>query len=222
MPAETIYDFQLQRGTAARWTQLNPVLKSGEPGVELDTGLFKIGDGSTEWNDLEYYLTEPYITGLIEVAIAESGGLSSDPRIGDLGDLTTDAQDLVVDAINEVDANTNKGLPRYVPFGRNGNLITFTGPKIFFDEDVQLTATVFSLTTAPTGSSAVFEVLKNGSPTHSVDPAIAASTFVSSAGTLAGPTIFAARTDSLQLQCSQIGSAIPGAELSVLLTLVPV
>jgi hypothetical protein len=45
---------QLRRGTAADWTSTNPLLASGEPGVEEDTGLFKIGNGADLWNDLEY------------------------------------------------------------------------------------------------------------------------------------------------------------------------
>lgn len=45
---------QQKRGTAARWTSLNPVLAAGEIGYETDTGLFKIGDGVTAWNSLSY------------------------------------------------------------------------------------------------------------------------------------------------------------------------
>jgi hypothetical protein len=45
---------QLRRDTAAEWTSTNPVLATGEFGVELDTGRFKIGDGTTAWTDLEY------------------------------------------------------------------------------------------------------------------------------------------------------------------------
>lgn len=96
------YEFRFQRGTAARWTELNPILGAGEPGVELDTGKFKMGDGMNPWNDLEYFLTESYITGLIEVEIAESGGLSGDPRVGDMGQLSTAEKATLVGAINEV------------------------------------------------------------------------------------------------------------------------
>ena len=45
---------QLRRGTAAQWTSANPVLTQGEIGAELDTGKFKIGDGSTAWGSLAY------------------------------------------------------------------------------------------------------------------------------------------------------------------------
>ena len=45
---------QLRRGSAAAWTAANPILAQGEMGVELDTGKFKIGDGSHHWADLIY------------------------------------------------------------------------------------------------------------------------------------------------------------------------
>ncbi|NBO26575.1 MAG: hypothetical protein EBU96_07270, partial [Actinobacteria bacterium] len=45
---------QLRRGTAAQWSSANPVLASGEVGVETDTKQFKIGDGTSLWNNLGY------------------------------------------------------------------------------------------------------------------------------------------------------------------------
>jgi hypothetical protein len=39
-------------GTAAEWTAANPVLGKGELGHETDTGVFKVGDGSTAWASL--------------------------------------------------------------------------------------------------------------------------------------------------------------------------
>lgn len=45
---------QLRRGTASEWTTANPTLAVGEMGVETDTDLFKIGDGSTAWSSLSY------------------------------------------------------------------------------------------------------------------------------------------------------------------------
>lgn len=44
----------MRRGTASEATSDNPILHAGEIGVELDSGKFKIGDGSTAWNDLLY------------------------------------------------------------------------------------------------------------------------------------------------------------------------
>ena len=45
---------QMRRDTASNWTTVNPVLASGELGVETDTNKFKIGDGVTAWNTLDY------------------------------------------------------------------------------------------------------------------------------------------------------------------------
>lgn len=45
---------RLRRGSAAAWTSANPILAAGEPGVELDTGFEKIGDGTHHWANLGY------------------------------------------------------------------------------------------------------------------------------------------------------------------------
>lgn len=44
----------LRNDLAANWTSNNPILLSGELGIETDTGYFKIGDGGHNWNDLTY------------------------------------------------------------------------------------------------------------------------------------------------------------------------
>ncbi len=183
----TTYEFRFQRGSANHWTELNPVLGAGEPGVEIDTGLFKIGDGNTAWVDLEYFLTDNYVSGLIEVMLADE---PADPF--------------------------------YLPFGRTGNLTVFTGPKVYFPDTVTFLGSTITLTTAPTGSSAIFSVLKNGSTVYTVNPTIAATEFLASTGTLTDPTTFNAGTDYLQVQCTQVGSIIPGADLAVALKLRPV
>lgn len=54
MPVQTTV--QMRRDTAANWTSTNPTLASGEWGLETDTRLMKIGDGTTAWNSLAYQL----------------------------------------------------------------------------------------------------------------------------------------------------------------------
>lgn len=49
-----IDDIQLRRDTAANWTSVNPTLDTGEVGLETDTLLAKVGDGSTAWTSLSY------------------------------------------------------------------------------------------------------------------------------------------------------------------------
>lgn len=45
---------QVRRGKAAFWASENPILRSGEPGLETDTRKIKYGDGNTPWRDLPY------------------------------------------------------------------------------------------------------------------------------------------------------------------------
>lgn len=45
---------QLRRGTATQWSTANPLLAEGELGLELDTGKFKVGNGTQNWNALVY------------------------------------------------------------------------------------------------------------------------------------------------------------------------
>lgn len=54
---DNMFVIKLRRDWSARWTRHNPVLTDGEPGYEMDTGKFKIGDGSTRWIDLPYFTT---------------------------------------------------------------------------------------------------------------------------------------------------------------------
>lgn len=51
LKVKTLY---LRNDTAATWVEKNPVLAKGEPGVEVDTGKFKLGDGVTSWVGLHY------------------------------------------------------------------------------------------------------------------------------------------------------------------------
>ena len=59
----TFTRFKLRNGTAAEWTAANPTLLQGEIGVETDTRRYKIGDGSTAWAGLSYYVDGVAIRG---------------------------------------------------------------------------------------------------------------------------------------------------------------
>ena len=45
---------QLRRDTASNWASNNPTMAAGEFGWESDTNRFKIGDGSSNWQNLAY------------------------------------------------------------------------------------------------------------------------------------------------------------------------
>jgi hypothetical protein len=51
---------KVRNGTKSQWASANPVLAEGEMGLETDTRLFKIGNGSSTWNQLNYW-SPPHI-----------------------------------------------------------------------------------------------------------------------------------------------------------------
>ena len=68
---------QIRRNTAAGAAASNPVLAQGEPGIETDTMLLKIGDGVTAWNDLPeeaVYVPLAQVRALIAAATAVIDG----------------------------------------------------------------------------------------------------------------------------------------------------
>lgn len=67
---------QLRRDTAADWTSNDPTLAAGEIGWESDTGLGKIGDGSTAWTSLPYTMGSSSLTSYTPTlaGVSLSGG----------------------------------------------------------------------------------------------------------------------------------------------------
>ena len=57
---------QQRRGTAEQWTLANPVLGPGEIGFELDSNSFKIGDGVSTWEQLDYFQNAVTLGGSID------------------------------------------------------------------------------------------------------------------------------------------------------------
>ena len=74
---------QQRRGTAAQWTGANPTLAAGEIGYETDTGKFKIGNGSSAWTALNYYVDANSILdgapGVLDTLNELAAALGDDP-----------------------------------------------------------------------------------------------------------------------------------------------
>lgn len=84
---------QFRRDTAANWTTANPVLGGGEVGFETDTTKFKIGDGTTVWASLNYYVSSasPTFTGTVTLPTdTVTSGMILNNTIVD-GDISTTA-----------------------------------------------------------------------------------------------------------------------------------
>lgn len=73
---------QLRRDTAANWTSADPILADGEMGLETDTGLVKIGDGTTAWTSLGYAIATYDLTlGFVGVPAASALDWALAPRV---------------------------------------------------------------------------------------------------------------------------------------------
>ena len=63
------FRIQVRRDTLVTWTVNNPILLDGEFGYVTNTSRIKIGDGTTPWNDLEYW--NP--SGVINASVYRNG-----------------------------------------------------------------------------------------------------------------------------------------------------
>jgi hypothetical protein len=63
------FTFKFRRGPASEWTSDNPVLADGEPGLETNTGRLKIGNGSSTWTALPYFINQVDTQVLIDEAV---------------------------------------------------------------------------------------------------------------------------------------------------------
>lgn len=64
--------FKLRRAKEEEWEAINPVLALGEPGFAYDVYGLKIGDGSSHWNELEYFgITSEQVLELLSTVKVE-------------------------------------------------------------------------------------------------------------------------------------------------------
>jgi len=75
---------QFRRDLSANWFANNPVLAGGEMGIESDTKLFKLGDGTTNWRALAYggLKGEQGAPGRVETIVMDGGGAGTNYSYG--------------------------------------------------------------------------------------------------------------------------------------------
>lgn len=121
--AATAYNtIQFRRGTAAAWTAADPILAEGEPGFETDSGEMKIGDGTTHWVSLSYFLQ----TGT-------AAGATTQVQYNDASAMAGDAELTWDKATNLLGAYTidTKGISATGLTGTSGNVIYINGAGTF-------------------------------------------------------------------------------------------
>lgn len=73
--------FKIREGLSIEWVTKNTVLGQGEPGLSVDTGEFKIGDGVTGWNQLDGFLSKEAMLAAMALLVADAVA-DSDPSNG--------------------------------------------------------------------------------------------------------------------------------------------
>ena len=166
--AEKIVNARLQNAydTAANWKSNNPVLKAGELGIESDTGLHKVGDGTSTWTQLDYAGTDKAAVGaLIEAAEDNMYALTPSGEEEDTAVLATVGSpkkgDIAV--IKRVIAGDKHSYTAYVYDGTkweaaDGN---YNANNVYFDQDLVITANIGVQTVGSTGSKTLDTTGKN-------------------------------------------------------------
>ena len=166
--AEKIVNARLQNAydTAANWKSNNPVLKAGELGIESDTGLHKVGDGTSTWTQLDYAGTDKAAVGaLIEAAEDNMYALTPSGDEEDTAVLATVGSpkkgDIAV--IKRVIAADKHSYTAYVYDGTkweaaDGN---YNANNVYFDQDLIITANIGVQTVGSTGSKTLDTTGKN-------------------------------------------------------------
>lgn len=86
---------QQRRGTAAQWTEANPILAVAEIGFESDTGKFKMGDGVNHWSALTYFTdSSDFDASSIQSSIATA--------VSNAVDNLVDGAPAALDTLNEI------------------------------------------------------------------------------------------------------------------------
>jgi hypothetical protein len=74
-------NIRVRRDSASNWTTTNPVLGSGEFGLETGTNLLKIGDGAKTWTTLPYLTNTQAIRKASDTPRASTTAFTNDPDL---------------------------------------------------------------------------------------------------------------------------------------------
>ncbi len=115
MPINNLW--QIRKGTSSEWSNVNPILSSGEPGFDYTINILKIGDGITPWSGL--YPVNSFNPYLSAITGYELLSISKDTFTVNPGYLTGNL---------EVYFNGFKLLDGYDYTANNGSTFTLSSP----------------------------------------------------------------------------------------------
>ena len=154
----------LRNDVAANWLANNPVLLMGEAGVETDTGLIKIGNGTSTWTALDYVnKCEPIsaATHYVEDAKLIDGEYETNEQVLARFAEVGKADDVLIIRRPIVDGNYSH--TAYIHNGTawaamDGN---YNADNVYFDSDFIATAPIGVVTIPSSGSATITAKGKN-------------------------------------------------------------
>ena len=146
--------FQFRRGTSSEWSSANPVLAAGEMGIETNTNLFKVGNGSTAWNALPY--------GGIQGATGAAGVAGANGATGATGSFSGTTSSAIV--TTNVTASTSKTTGALIVAGGAGFSGNLYVNAIYTDNRYYANGAPFLGGTGGGGGGAGYTNLDGGTP----------------------------------------------------------
>lgn len=158
----------LRNDTAEKWLANNPVLLMGEAGVETDTGLIKIGNGTSTWAALDYVNKFEAVSAAMHYEEEAQPIEGTDPveyetneqvlarfaAVGKADDVLIIKRPIAGDAVSHT-AYIHNGTTWAA---MDGN---YNADNIYFDADLMATAPIGVVTIPTTGSATIAAKGKN-------------------------------------------------------------
>ena len=141
--------------TAENWTTKNPVLLEGEMGLVRETGLIKVGDGTTAWNNLSYINDLSTVTANHYEGTAAEGETDTAVIARVLGETVAEKDDTFI--VKRVISGVKISYTAYVYDGTkwaamDGN---YDASNVYFDKDFVATAPIGVVEIPTSGSTTI-------------------------------------------------------------------
>lgn len=141
--------------TAENWTTKNPVLLEGEMGLVRETGLIKVGDGTTAWSNLSYINDLSTVVANHYEGTAAEGETDTAVIARVLGETAAEKDDTFI--VKRVISGEKTSYTAYVYDGTkwaamDGN---YDASNVYFDKDFVVTAPIGVVTIPSSGSTKI-------------------------------------------------------------------
>lgn len=143
--------------TAANWASINPILLAGEMAIESDTGLIKVGNGTSTWDALDYIndLNSVVANHYEGTAGAEESDLDVINRVLAAASATAEKDDTFI--VKRVISGSKTSYTAYVYNGTAWSAMdgNYDASNVYFDSDLTATVAVGTIQIPSSGSTTV-------------------------------------------------------------------